>query len=357
MRWQLSLALATALACAPLASYAAAKSHRKAPSPTPLPLTENGAFVFQGLVDIALLGRHDDSSDDPFKSPDLPNVSGAPFRLLLPVVSHQAAGGEGFPSWSYDLSEKKMTVSFSPTNLYSEDAIILRSSEKVSGHYVGSNAFGVKKRITAYADLKIAVAIKSFPPVEDSQGHSFLHIYSKDLSDIDPERGRAISTSMYAVFSGTIADEKKPYRCGSDHDGATIDDPTDVYTAYCFVNVDLNSIELIGPDKSVLAHWDKDFAEARLVPYEEANVIAAPDKDTVASLYPERAVRSGLPGKASVRCKVGRSGVPEDCSAEAESPFGYGFGDAATKAARFFKFAPRDHAFVVSIPVEFVPPH
>jgi protein TonB len=44
--------------------------------------------------------------------------------------------------------------------------------------------------------------------------------------------------------------------------------------------------------------------------------------------YPERAQRKGIEGKATVICKVADNG-DLTCTSEAESPEGYGFGEAA----------------------------
>ena len=72
--------------------------------------------------------------------------------------------------------------------------------------------------------------------------------------------------------------------------------------------------------------------------------------------YP-RAAKGG-PGHAVVDCAVGTAGEPVDCKVARETPEGVGFGEAALKLSRFFRFrqpcpGERDR---VTIPISFTPP-
>jgi hypothetical protein len=55
---------------------------------------------------------------------------------------------------------------------------------------------------------------------------------------------------------------------------------------------------------------------------------------------PAKAVKAGQDGYASVRCAILASGGLSDCSATAELPVGFGFGDAALKVMAARKVKP-----------------
>jgi protein TonB len=88
-------------------------------------------------------------------------------------------------------------------------------------------------------------------------------------------------------------------------------------------------------------------------------------KPTVADLmrfYPERATKDLVSGEVTVACSVDRRGALYRCGVLAETPAGYGFGDAALKVAQTFSMRPEravnwaagDRR--VLVPVSFRPP-
>lgn len=68
--------------------------------------------------------------------------------------------------------------------------------------------------------------------------------------------------------------------------------------------------------------------------------LARPTAADVAIFYPERALVRELPGSARLDCVVRNDGSLA-CSVQAESPAGYGFGEAALGIAQSFRMAPR----------------
>jgi protein TonB len=68
--------------------------------------------------------------------------------------------------------------------------------------------------------------------------------------------------------------------------------------------------------------------------------LARPSAAEVAIFYPERALVRELPGSARLDCVV-RSDGSLNCSVQAESPAGYGFGEAALGIAQSFRMAQR----------------
>jgi protein TonB len=67
--------------------------------------------------------------------------------------------------------------------------------------------------------------------------------------------------------------------------------------------------------------------------------LARPSAAEIAIFYPERALVRELPGSARLDCTVRQDGSLA-CSVQAESPAGYGFGEAALGIAQSFRMAP-----------------
>ena len=67
------------------------------------------------------------------------------------------------------------------------------------------------------------------------------------------------------------------------------------------------------------------------------------------SYYPDRAMRQGVSGAATIACVVRASGALRDCRLVAETPPGYGFGDAAMRLSSLFKMRPQT---MDGVPVE-----
>src|SRR5262249_40205179 len=65
-----------------------------------------------------------------------------------------------------------------------------------------------------------------------------------------------------------------------------------------------------------------------------------PNAGQISLVYPERAMRMEKTGNVRLRCGVSNSGAVSDCAVVAESPTGYGFGDAAVRLSPYFRMKP-----------------
>ena len=66
-----------------------------------------------------------------------------------------------------------------------------------------------------------------------------------------------------------------------------------------------------------------------------------PSAAEMARYYPDRAVRLGIVGTATLSCGVSGAGTVQDCRVVAETPDTMGFGPAALKLSKFFRMNPR----------------
>ena len=87
-----------------------------------------------------------------------------------------------------------------------------------------------------------------------------------------------------------------------------------------------------------------------------------PSADEFASLYPRPAAQQGIGGRVRLGCRVMADGSLSTCEIVAETPSGNGFGDAALKAAKYFRMKPTIPSgqsvagALVTIPLTFSPP-
>lgn len=69
--------------------------------------------------------------------------------------------------------------------------------------------------------------------------------------------------------------------------------------------------------------------------------IAKPGARELARVYPDRAMRLGLEGSATLSCEVAAAGTVRNCAVSAETPQDQGFGAAALKLAPYFRMSPQ----------------
>lgn len=69
--------------------------------------------------------------------------------------------------------------------------------------------------------------------------------------------------------------------------------------------------------------------------------ISQPSGRQMMQAYPDRALRLGIEGRATLRCTVQTDGRVGECSVTGETPANQEFGAAALRLSRYFRIAPR----------------
>lgn len=77
--------------------------------------------------------------------------------------------------------------------------------------------------------------------------------------------------------------------------------------------------------------------------------LTRPTGETIARVYPKRALDACLGGATRVQCTVDVEGFLKDCTVVAAEPAGYGFGNATLQATSYMRMTPQR---VYGVPVE-----
>jgi TonB family protein len=70
--------------------------------------------------------------------------------------------------------------------------------------------------------------------------------------------------------------------------------------------------------------------------------LAGPQPEDIAKAYPEAALKKGMKGAASIKCRITEDGSFTKCSVVDETPAKYGFGAAALQVSNLFKVGLKD---------------
>jgi protein TonB len=87
-------------------------------------------------------------------------------------------------------------------------------------------------------------------------------------------------------------------------------------------------------------------AQERSRPVTPADYRIRPPASLIARLYPDRAQRMEVSGRATIDCRITPAGRMEDCAVISESPEQYGFGPSAIKISEWIGLVPPTKAEV-----------
>lgn len=212
--------------------------------------------------------RADANNYDKFKEPVSTGLIGSSFVITMPVED----GSEGQGVAYFDYEEGKLILNVSPSNAWpwldgpktSMPVLIVSDDSKMTGTYIGQNAFGVTAEVKNFRNVGAGVAIVSSPKPMSSPMRSKIGAkYHEDTDwwvtyNVPPAEAKALALNTYAVVQGTYS-MLPTGKAGFCHKGglsATIDRPSNYSTEKCYVGAKITRIAFINKaDGSVLKEW------------------------------------------------------------------------------------------------------
>jgi len=229
----------------------------------PAAITDEAAFR-QAIAAV----RADAKNYDKFKESVDTGLIGKPFAISMPVQQEIEGQGVAF----YDYKDGKLILDVSPQNAWPLLAgpkeklptLILSDSTKMTGKYIGQNAFGATAEVRDFRNSGAGIAIVDSPKPMLSPMRAAMN--AKLLEDTDwwvaldlpPTEAKALALNAVAVVQGTYA--KLPSGsvgfCSTGSVSATISSPSNYSSEKCFIGAQVSRIALIDKrTNAVLKEW------------------------------------------------------------------------------------------------------
>lgn len=153
----------------------------------------------------------------------------SPFDFLLENQS-----GSGFK-----YANKTLFLTYNP----SESDVLLDNDSKIIKKYIGSNAFGVKRRVTVSSYTSLTIRIKNIDKLNFTA--------EEEMERKDARLAHILSQVILEVIVAK-GDDGKIGSCDGDHDDATVDDPRDVYSLECYFYANAINIKIVDGKRVLL---------------------------------------------------------------------------------------------------------
>lgn len=229
----------------------------------PAAITDEAAF----RAAIAAI-RADANSYDKFKEPVETSLIGKSFAITMPLQD----GGEGRGLAYYDYADGKLILNVSPSKAWpwregpgqALPALIVSDSSKMTGTYVGQNAFGVTAEVRNFSNVGAGIAIVSSPKAMASPMNVKISARFADNTDwwltydLPPSEAKSVGLNTDAIIQGTYAKlpSGKVGFCDLGISSATIDKPSNYRSEKCFVGANITRIALVNRTTgAVLKDW------------------------------------------------------------------------------------------------------
>jgi hypothetical protein len=212
--------------------------------------------------------RADANNYDKFKEPVVTDLIGRSFAITMPLQE----GGEGRGLAYFDYEDGKLILNVSPSKAWPWRAgpgeampvLIVSDSSKMTGSYIGQNAFGVTAEVRNFQNLGAGIAIVSGPKAMLSPMRAAISSkYGEDTDwwltyQLPPSEAKAVGLNTNAVVQGTYANlpSGKPGFCDLGISTATIDKPSNYRSEKCFVGAKITRIAFVSKSTgAVLKEW------------------------------------------------------------------------------------------------------
>lgn len=212
--------------------------------------------------------RADANSYDKFKEPVAIELIGKSFAISMPVQDDIEGQGVAY----FDYKDGKLILNVSPLNAWprldgpssSMPVLIVNDGTRMTGSYIGQNAFGVTARVRNFRNISAGIAIVGSPkPMLSPMRAAMKSRYAKDTDwwvsmNLPPSEARALALNTQAVVQGTYTTlpSGKAGFCHSMGLSATLDSPSNYHTEQCFIGAKVTRIALVNKATgAVLKEW------------------------------------------------------------------------------------------------------
>ncbi|NIJ09401.1 hypothetical protein FHS31_003033 [Sphingomonas vulcanisoli] len=205
--------------------------------------------------------RSDEHQTDQFAASAVdPAIVGKPFSFALPAEQYPGAGR---PKYTYEngvltldleTGYVRAPVARGKLGLNMMHSILVQESHKMTGRYVGQNAYGATTEVTSFSGKSNALALVTQPammlsPSSFDRGLTMLEGTSYWVRlPLEPAAAKTIALDADVVVEGTytkLGDTDKIVGCEISGGSATISLPVDSFDERCFIGVKVSRIAFV----------------------------------------------------------------------------------------------------------------
>ena len=210
-------------------------------------VSDTGPLSLPDLMSIAGIEMTHPAKDEFSPAPNA-RFAGRRFSMIKRLGPATDTDHDYDGTWSFDLQTETLSFRSEPIANFH-----VWYTEKPTGSYVGTNAFGVRTRIARSSAISVLLSASSLP------GPRF-GAYEAELT-APPEEARRIAADSGLLVEGELQAKpgQSPVSCSLNPGEPTISDPTDITTEECSFNATIDRVAFVrGPSNEVVKEWRQD---------------------------------------------------------------------------------------------------